>query len=101
MHDASFVEFPDPLGGRDDVSQTYAELVVHHDHFALGDQAAVDQNIHRFASQTVKLDDRTLCELEQVLDGDFGTTQFNRQQDRDVQNEVDIVRGAAWRACSG
>jgi len=50
----SAAQFAHALGGGDDVRQADAELVVHHHHFALGDEGAVDQYIHGFASQGIQ-----------------------------------------------
>src|SRR5207244_3547363 len=65
LRNASSLEFPDALGGRDDVGQTNAELLVHDHDLALGDEAAVDEDVHRLAGETVELDHRALRELKQ------------------------------------
>ena len=56
-------ELLDPVGRTDDVRQSNAEFLVHDDDLTLRDQRAVDQHVHRLASQAVKFDDRALIQL--------------------------------------
>ena len=53
--ESSVTYFPHPFGGCDDVGETDAELVIDNNHFTLGDQRAIDEDAHRFASHSVKL----------------------------------------------
>ena len=79
----SSIQFLNAFGRRDDVGQSNAELVVHHHHFALRNQVAVDQDVHRLAGQAVEFDDGALRQLQQTLDGDAGAPQFRRQLHRE------------------
>ena len=54
------LELLDTFGRAQHVGQADTELLVHHDHFALGNQGAVNQHVQRLASKTVKLDHRAL-----------------------------------------
>src|SRR5450432_4210012 len=85
------LELSYPFRLRDDVRQTYAELVVDCDDLALRDQATVDQHIHRFARQAVEFDDRALGKLQYLADRDLGAPKLDGQLDRNVENQVDIV----------
>ncbi len=50
-----FADAAQTLGGRHDVSQANTEFVIDHHHLALGDQIAINQYVHGFASQRVQL----------------------------------------------
>ncbi len=75
----------------DDVGETDAQLVVHHHHFALRDEEAVDQHVQRFARHAGQFHNRSLCQLQQILDRHLGVSQFHGELHRDVQDHVQVV----------
>src|SRR5690606_101120 len=81
----------DAVGWGDDVGDADAVLVFHGDDFALGNQIAVDVDVHGFAGQPVEFDHRPLPELQDVLDGQPGAPQFDRQLNGDVHDHVDVA----------
>src|ERR1700694_3597329 len=50
----------------DDFGDTDAELLIHPDHFASGDQCAVHGHVDRLASQLVQLDDAARAQGQDV-----------------------------------
>jgi hypothetical protein len=74
------------------VSQANAKFIIHHDHLAVGNQGAIHQHVQRLAGQAVKLDHRTLVQLQQITDGDHGIADFHRDGHRDVHDHVEIWR---------
>src|SRR5690606_9667617 len=81
----------DAVGRRDDVGDADAVLVVHDDDFALGDQVAVDEDVHGFTGETVEFDHRPLTKLQNVADGELGAPQFNGELNRDVHDHFDVA----------
>ena len=58
------IQFSNTLGRRNDVGQPDAEFVVDDDDFALGNQTAVHEHVHRLAGHSVEFDDGTLRKLQ-------------------------------------
>ena len=87
----SSVQLPHAFRWGDDIGEPDAELFVDHHYFALCDQAAVYQNVHRFAGQAIELQHGSLRELQQVLDCNLGTSEFDGKLNRNIQNHVDVV----------
>ena len=79
------------FGLRRHVGEAHTEFVIDHHHFALCNEAAVDQHIHRLACERIELDHRALCELEDVFDWNPGASQFDGELYRNVEYQVDIV----------
>ena len=57
----------------------------------MGDEGAIDQYIQWLAGHGVELDNRAVGQLQQVLDGQLGSAQFNSDLNGDVQNHVEFV----------
>src|SRR5690606_17691422 len=72
------VQAVDALGRGDDVGEADAVFLFDHHHLALGDEVAVDEDVHGLARQPVELDHRALAQLQQVLDGEPGAAQLDR-----------------------
>src|SRR5690606_30823875 len=87
----------DAVGRRDDVGDADAVLFVDDHHLALGDQVAVHENIHGFAGQAVEFHHRALAQLQNIADGQPGTTQFDSELDRNVHDHVDVGLGVVGR----
>ena len=73
----STVDFAHAFRRCDDVGQANAELVIDHNDFALSDQCAIDQHIHRFAGHGFQFNHRAVGKLQKVFDGDFGASEFD------------------------
>src|SRR5690606_1796309 len=80
----------DAFGLADHVSQTDAEFLVDHHHFAVGNQGAIDLDVQRLAGEAIELYYRALVELQQVADGDIGIAHFHGDGHRNIQDHVKI-----------
>src|SRR3546814_536301 len=88
---AAAVQAAKAVRRRDDVGNAYAVFFVDHDNFALCDQVAVNEDIHGFAGKAVQLYDRTLAKLQDVLDRQARTAQFDRQLHGNIHDHVDVA----------
>src|SRR5947209_10996137 len=90
---ASPLELPHALRRSDHVRETDAELLVDDHHFALCDQAAVDEQVQWLAGETFELDDRALRELQNLANRNPGAAELDGELNRYVEDEVDVVAG--------
>ncbi|MNI72029.1 hypothetical protein D3C73_1279460 [compost metagenome] len=56
----------------------------------MGDERAIDQHVQRLAGQAIKLDHRTLVQLQQVADVDVGAAHFHGNRHRNIENHVEV-----------
>ena len=63
----------------------------------MGDQAAIDQYIHRLAGQSVQLHHGALRQLQEVAYGDLGTPQLHGEMNRDIEDQIQVI----CRRCHG
>ena len=61
----------------EDIGYTHPEAFVDHDHFALRDNLAVNENIHRLAGKLVQLNDGSLSEIKYLPDFLGGTAKLH------------------------
>src|SRR5690606_19538922 len=91
----------DAIRRRDDVSDANAIFFVNHHHFALGDQVAVDKDIHGFTCQAVQFHDGTLAQLQDIAYRQPRAPQFHRELDGNVHDHIDVALRIAWRIHQG
>ena len=77
------------LGGWDDFVDADAEIVVQNQHFAAGDEAIVDENIHRITGQFVQFDDAAFVELQDFFDQHPAAAQLDLDVQLDIAKKID------------
>jgi hypothetical protein len=80
----------DPFAGWHHIGQADSELVIDDDDLAVRHEGAIHQYVERFARATVQLNHRTLREPQQPADAHLRASDFQRQRDRDIEDDVDV-----------
>src|SRR5271168_360349 len=78
------------FGGAHDIGEPDAEFLVDHHHFAACNAHAVHQYVERLARKAVKLDHRAGRQLQKVAHRHPRASDFERQRDRDIENQIQI-----------
>ena len=79
----------------DQLGDADAEVVVQHEHFAAGDQPAVDVDVDRVAGQLVERDDGALLELQHVFELHVRAAELDLEVELHVAQQVE--RGGVGR----
>ena len=85
----------DPISLAYDLGDSYTEPLVDHDYLAFAQQLVVDKNFNRFASCLVEFDYRALSKLQHLVNDHAGSSQFNGDFKRDIQQKVKVLV-ASW-----
>ena len=75
----------------DDLLDPHSEIAFHHNYFAPGDHAIVEDDVHWLGNGAIEFDDRTGCQFDDILERQLGPAERNADGKLDIKQKVEVL----------